>query len=93
MFPRAPWASPNHSAIGLCSHSTRDTIQWSSGQSYRGVKDVDVNGVWVSNDNNSSIEYSLKQLLDVLPHCFDEKRDYISSMVLHMDFYSKKMVT
>jgi len=36
---------------------------------------------------------SLNQELDVLPHRFDEKRDYIGSMVLHIEFYSKKKVT
>jgi len=36
---------------------------------------------------------SLNQELDVQPYRFDERRDYIGSMVLHIDFFSKKKVT
>jgi hypothetical protein len=36
---------------------------------------------------------SLNQDLEVLPHRFDERKDYIGSMVLHIDFYNKKKVT
>ena len=38
------------------------------------------------------IEIALVQDLDVQPHRFDERRDYIGSMVLHIDFFSKKKV-
>ena len=36
---------------------------------------------------------SLNQELDVLPHRYDETRDYIGAMVLHVDFFNKKKVT
>ncbi|TRY63225.1 hypothetical protein TCAL_11311 [Tigriopus californicus] len=36
---------------------------------------------------------SLNQDIDVVPHQFDTKRDYISAMVLYIDFYNKKKVS
>ena len=46
---------------------------------------------WI--DFRSCIEIVMLQELDVQPHRFDERRDYIASMVLHIDFFSKKKVT
>ena len=45
---------------------------------------------WI--DFRSCIEIVMLQELDVQPHRFDERRDYIASMVLHIDFFSKKKV-
>ena len=36
---------------------------------------------------------SLNQEIEVLPHRFDETKDYIGSMVLHIDFFNKKKVS
>lgn len=36
---------------------------------------------------------SLNQELEVLPHRFEETKDYIGGLVLHVDFFNKKKVT
>ncbi len=36
---------------------------------------------------------SLNQDLGVAPYRFNEKKDFIGSMVLHVDFFNKKKVT
>ena len=87
MSTRAPWGSPPHSASGLCSRSTREvTIHWGC------CNHEDISS-FVASINVVILIDCLQQELDVQPYRFDERRDYIGSMVLHIDFFSKKKVT